>query len=582
MPSFSDLVWCIPLLYFLMFIIGLTVGKSKQPGTAGSSLVISSLAFIMSGGVLWERIAVQRVDYSFDLEWFVVGDTVYRVGYELNNVSAWLLMLIASLNILLLLLLHHKQGYHPHYGYVGLLLFAVSGLVLADHMLMFFIFAILISCSVYLLLAHPVYGSKPKAVFRLMTAQLLGFSVFFIALVGLYWYMPDHSLQFTMLETVFSGSAPSFTPFMKTIIAASLVISALMIAGILPYANWIKHIEVDRPILRVATFSFANALLPVYILLRFQMIISEVNDVVWFCRFAGAVIVIWCTVRMLLNSQQTLSYIGMMMLGAIVFAYGHGAYGYVLLQLTIILLAIVVIYGAAIYSSSIIVYGSFLVAILTLIGVPPLSGYWMQQSLVATIAKHGITWYIVSLVVVLCFALGTTIYLTIQWKTQLKQTGNRKISIIMFPALLLIALGLLWLVQHVSLEMWLFDTVTTESMQLLPMVLTMLSVIIGVAVAWLFSERITETLSSTLERTDLQLKQKAEQVGMSFVKLGSNIVKLEQWIERSIVQLLTVWLPYPLRMISRAGANHNMWYSVVLVIVFTAVITVLWYGLRRV
>jgi NADH-quinone oxidoreductase subunit L len=559
-----------------MFIIGLTIGKGNQ---RSSSLVISSVALIMSAGVLWERIIVANDDYSFSMDWIVIGDTIYRIGYELNNSSAWLLMLIASLNILLLLLLHNRQAEQLNYGDIGLLLFAFSGLILADHMFLFFTCAILCSCSVYLLLAHPIYGSMPKAVFRFITAQLLGFSMFFIALVGLYWYMPDHALQFTMLETVFSGSTPSFTPFMKNSIAAALVASALLIAGVLPYANWIKHVGQDRPILRVVVFCFANALLPTVILLRFGIIIGEVNDVLWLCKFAGAIIVIWCTVRMLLNANQTLAYIGMMLLGTIVFAFGNGAYGYMLLQLTIICLSLIVIYGAGTYASSIIGYGSYLIAILTLIGVPPLSGYWLQQSLIATIAERSVGWYITALLIVSCSSLGTTIIFASQWKNGMKHAAKWSVSIVVFPAMALIALGLLWLVNHDTLEQWLFNEMTTESMKILPMLLTMLSIISGVAIAWLFSERITATFASTLKQADDQLRKSAERVGLLLAKLWEDIVKIEQLVERSLVQLFAVWLPYPFRIISRIGAGGSIWRSVMLVVIFTIAATLIWYGI---
>lgn len=544
------------------------------------SLILSSAAFLLSVAVCWERVAYSSDDYSSHVDWLVIGDIVYRIGYELNNMSSWLLLLIASINLLILTLLYRWQEQQPSYGYVGLLLFAASGLILADHMLLFLACAILCSCTVYLLLAHPLIASKPKAIFRFATAQLLGFSMFAVALVALYWYMPDHSLQFTMLETVFSGMASSFTPFMKNIIAGALVASSLLIAGILPYGNWMKHVEVDRPIVRVVAFCFVNALLPTLILLRFSIIIGEVNDILWLCKLVGAIIVIWCTFQMLLNAEQTLAYIGMMLLGTIIFAFGHGAYSYMLLELTMICLSLIVIYGAANYSTNIIVYGSFLVAILTLIGVPPLSGYWLQQSLVATIASQGVSWYIIALIVVLCSSLSTTIYFVTRWKNGHRQHANWRVFFVVFPAALLIALGLLWLVNSSWLEQWLFNMEITVSMQLIPMILTMLSVCIGVVTAWMFSERLTETFASTLERTDGYIKTRAGRLGMMITKLWERVVKLVQLTERALVQLFTIWLPYPIRMISRVGVDGSIWRSVVLVVIFTVIATALWVGVR--
>jgi len=543
-------------------------------------MILSIAAFLISAAVLWERVAYSSDDYSFDLEWLVIGDTIYRIGYELNNVSAWLLLLIATINLLSLLLLYRWQEQQPNYGYIGLLLFASSGLILSDHMLLFLVCAILSSCTVYLILAHPMNDSKPKAIFRYATAQLLGFSMFAVALVALYWYMPDHSLQFTMLETVFSGPAAGYTPFMKNVIAGALVASSLLIAGMLPYGNWMKHVEVNRPIVRVIAFSFANALLPTFILLRFAIVIGEVNDILWLCKLAGAIIVIWCTFQMLLNAEQTLAYIGMMLLGSIIFAYGHGAYSYVLFELTIICLSLIVIYGAANYSSSIMVYGSFLIAILTLIGVPPLSGYWLHQSLVATISTQDIGWYVVALIVVLCSSLSTTIHFVTRWKNGQKQTANWRVFIVVFPAIILIALGLIWLVKLSELEQWLFNQEITETMQIIPMLLTMLRVGIGVVIAWMFSERLTETFASSLERTDVYMKTRAGRVGFSITKLWDRVVKLVQLTERGLVQLFTTWIPYPIRMISRMGVEGSIWRSVVLVVMFTVAVTALWVGVR--
>lgn len=583
MPAYSDLVWIIPILYGCIFLLGLTIGRSNQSAMVASSLILSAAACVIAIGVIWERTRIQAEDYSFDFDWLIVGDTIYRIGYELNNLSAWLLILITGVNLLLLCLLYHKEAKQELasiYGYIGLLLFAASGLVLADHMLTFLACAILMNCSIFLLLSHPVYGSKPKAAFRYITAQLFGYVVFFIALTGLYWYMPNHSLQFTMIETIFSGPALDFTYRMKVIIAGAFVVSALLLSGMFPYTYWMKHVEMERPILRVVIYCFGNALLPVYILLRFQVLITGVNDVMLLCKVVGAIAVIWCTLRMLFNAQQALVYIGMILIGMIIYAYGHEAYAYVLIQLTVIMLSIIVIYGSILQASSTVVFGAFLIAVLTLIGVPPLGGYWMQQSLVATIGAESNGWYVVTLLVVMCSALASTIYFTTYWKKQFKLTRRGIITIVAWPSLLLIVLGLLWLVNSNRMELWLFGRVTMESMRLVPMLLTMLSVAIGVVIAWLFSERITEAFSSSLHNIDERFRHYAEKLSAKIVRLGSLIVRFGQLIERVIVQILTVWLPYPFRNISRAGAQASNWISIGMVAAITVLVTALWYGLR--
>lgn len=581
MPAFSDIVWVIPILYGLIFIIGLTVGRSHQRLMVVSSTLLSALAFVIAMGLTWERATVHADDYSFYVDWLVIGDTFFRIGYELNNLAAWLLVLITGINILLLCLLYHKQdqaAISSIYGYMGLLLFAASGVVLADHAFTFFACALLISFSLYLLLSHPIYGGKPKAIFQFITAQLAGYAAFLAALVGLYWYIPNHSLEFTMLETFFSGSAASFTLQMTHIIAGALVASALFIAGLFPYGQWMKHLELERPILKVVIFCFGSAMLPMYILLRFRVVITESLDVLTLCKWIGAIVVLWCTIRMLTRIQDAMAYIGITMVGTILFAYGHGVYVYMIVQLTFIMLSLIVIYGSALQTSSVIVFGSFLVAVLTLIGVPPLSGYWMQQSLIATITVQNPSWTIAALLVVMCTALGVTISFTSYWKKLSLNPRKGAIFIVLWPALLLIGLGLLWLVDNHQLEQWLFNMQTMESMKLGPMLLTMLSVAVGVMIAWLFSERVTKALSSKLEHIDEGIQRYGERFAATIKKLGRLVARGGQLIERAIVQLLTTWLPFPLRFISRTGAQASTLQSVGLVAVITIIMIVIWFS----
>lgn len=253
---------------------------------------------------------------------------------------------------------------------------------------------------------------------------------------------------------------------------------------------------------------------------------------------------------------------------------------YMIAQLTFIMMSLIVIYGSTLQTSSIVVFGAFLIAVLTLIGVPPLSGYWMQQSLVATIAEQSSSWTTAALLVIMCSALGVTISFTTYWKKLSIPPKHSVMIIVIWPALLLIGLGLGWLVDHSRLERWLFNQVTMDSMKLIPMLLTMLSVAAGVIIAWLFSERLTEALSSRLGDIDQNIHRFGERLGTTIKRFGRFIVGGGQLIERAIVQVLTVWLPFPFRAISRAGVQASMLQSIGLVIVATVLITVLWYGLR--
>src|SRR5690606_35732437 len=109
MLAWSDIVWVIPFLYGLIFIIGLTVGRSHQRVMVVSSTLLSAAAFIIAIVITCESVNILADDYSYYVDYIIIGDTFFCIGYELNNLTAWLLVLITGMNILLLCLLYHKH-----------------------------------------------------------------------------------------------------------------------------------------------------------------------------------------------------------------------------------------------------------------------------------------------------------------------------------------------------------------------------------------------------------------------------------------------------------------------------------------
>jgi len=152
----AGLAWLIPLLPLASWLyIGL---PSHRASTRYDRVGIGAvgIAFLLSLGVLWDVIRGGSAAASFT--WAVHGSTAITIGYQVDGLTAVMLVVVTLVSLMVqvysLGYMHGDRRYKRYYAVLSLFTFAMLGLVLADNLLLLYIFWELVGLSSYLLIGH--------------------------------------------------------------------------------------------------------------------------------------------------------------------------------------------------------------------------------------------------------------------------------------------------------------------------------------------------------------------------------------------------------------------------------------------
>jgi len=134
------------------FIYQAILGKRDQSGFI--SLLAITVSFI-AGGLTWLAIWNNPV-VSIQVNWFTIGQTTFKVGILLNNLSTLMLLLVPTValpvHIYSRAYMHGDSGIHRYWMYLSLFCFAMLGLVIMDSLLLMYVFWELVGFASYLLI----------------------------------------------------------------------------------------------------------------------------------------------------------------------------------------------------------------------------------------------------------------------------------------------------------------------------------------------------------------------------------------------------------------------------------------------
>ncbi|WP_434376871.1 NADH-quinone oxidoreductase subunit 5 family protein [Sphingobacterium siyangense] len=134
------------------FVYQAIVGKRDQSGLVSLTAII--LSFI-AGGLTWFSIW-NNPAVSIQVNWFTIGETSFKVGILLNNLSTLMLFLVPTValpvHIYSRAYMHGDTGIHRYWMYLSLFCFAMLGLVIMDSLLLMYVFWELVGFASYLLI----------------------------------------------------------------------------------------------------------------------------------------------------------------------------------------------------------------------------------------------------------------------------------------------------------------------------------------------------------------------------------------------------------------------------------------------
>jgi NADH-quinone oxidoreductase subunit L len=433
MINFSYTIW-IPLLPFIMFLLLGLAGHKFMPkisgllGTLGLA-IITILSYITAYKYFFAtekaEEAYQKIT-AFNTTWLQLTDKLHiDLGILLDPISVMMLVVITTVSLMVhiysLGYMKGEKGFERFFSFLSLFSFSMLGLVVATNIFQMYIFWELVGVSSFLLIGF--YYQKPSAVRASKKAFIVTRFADLGFLIGIL-ILSFNTKTFDFI-TLTDPSGTALTLGSRTAFLGLSVMTWSMIfvymggvgkSAMFPFHIWLPDaMEGPTPVsalIHAATMVVAGVYLvarmfPIYALAA-PVALNIVAYVGAFSSLFAAVIACTQTDIKRILAYSTMSQIGYMMLALGVSGYGgHEGLGYMASMFHLFTHAMfkaLLFLGAgaiihAVHNNHLTEMGNlrkylpvthitFLIACLTIAGIPPLAGFFSKDEILAAAYHH--------------------------------------------------------------------------------------------------------------------------------------------------------------------------------------------------
>ncbi|MFC5701583.1 NADH-quinone oxidoreductase subunit L [Cohnella faecalis] len=412
MSSFAQYAWLVPVFPLASFAVLTALGRGARMTGAWIGTLGTLLSLALSLCIVSERLGGTAEDYRSGIDWLRVGGLTLGAGFEVTNLTSLMLVVVSLVSFLVNV---YSQGYmkdderiSTFFAYVALFTSSMLGLVLADNLLTLYVFWELVGVCSFLLVGFWFHKPEAKAAAKkAFIVTRIGDLGLLIAVLLLFWYMPDHALDFASIHNVFDTQSGVISTGITTLIALLIFLGAVGKSGQFPLHVWLPDaMEGPTPIsalIHAATMVAAGVFLVARTFDIFDASQVAMNTVA----IVGAFTAIFAaTIGLVQNDiKRVLAYSTVSQLGYMMLALGVGSvtgamfhlFTHAFFKALLFLGAGSVIHG--VHTQDIREMGgvgrkmkvtawTFGIGALALSGIPPLSGFWSKDA-VLTAALDG-------------------------------------------------------------------------------------------------------------------------------------------------------------------------------------------------
>ena len=433
MINFSYTAW-IPLIPFLVFILLGLAGNKLKPrlsgliGTSGLAVItvlsyITAWLYFFSGGKVGDT--YQKIT-AVNTTWLQFTENLHvDLGVLLDPISVMMLIVISTVSLMVhiysLGYMKGEKGFERFFAFLSLFSFSMLGLVLATNIFQMYIFWELVGVSSYLLIGF--YYQRPSAVRAAKKAFIvtrfadLGFLIGILILS-----FNTKTFDFITLTSVDGpaiAQSGGITFMGLSVITWSMIFVYMGGVGksaMFPFHIWLPDaMEGPTPVsalIHAATMVVAGVYLvarmfPIYVFAA-PAALEVVSYVGAFSSLFAAVIACTQTDIKRVLAYSTMSQIGYMMFALGVSGYGgHEGLGFMASMFHLFTHAMfkaLLFLGAGAIIHSVhsnymtemgglrkylpVTHITFLIACLTIAGIPPLSGFFSKDEILAAAFHH--------------------------------------------------------------------------------------------------------------------------------------------------------------------------------------------------
>ena len=328
------IVWAIFFLPLASFVV-IAIGHRRLPQYAGYVTIAAiGTAFVLSLITLVDVIDAGGVPIGFDShELFTAGPLTVNVGARLDGLSGVMLVVVTGVSLMVQIYslgyMQGDKGFGRYYAFMSLFTMAMLGLIIADNLLLLFVFWELVGLTSYLLIGfwfhRPAAAAAAKKAFLMTRFGDLGLLAAMLLIWDRAGTLNIHEINTEVVELVGLGI---LSQTMLTLFALGLAAGAIGKSAQFPLHSWLPDaMEGPTPVsglVHSATMVAAG----VYLLARFFPVLEHSVFASDFIAWIGAITAVGAALLAVVQTdiKRVLAYSTISQLAYMMFALGTGAY----------------------------------------------------------------------------------------------------------------------------------------------------------------------------------------------------------------------------------------------------------------
>ena len=422
----ENLAW--PILFLpLLSAVVITLFTQRQPKVSALiSIGAVALSFVLSCA-LFATLPLDKGLHEIGVQWLSVGNLEVSLGARLDGLSLMMLLVVTGVGGVIHVYsygyMHDDQSFSRFFASMSLFTFSMLGIVLASNFLQMFVFWELVGVSSYLLIGFWYErASAADACKKAFITNRLGDFGFLLGII-MVWAAAG-SLNFAQLEQRFASS-PEVMGAMATVAGLLIFCGAMGKSAQFPLHVWLPDaMEGPTPVsalIHAATMVAAG----VYMLCRvfFMLNVPALEIISWIGGFTALLAALIAVQQD--DIKRILAYSTLSQLGYMVMAVGLGGPTAAMYHLTthaffkaLLFLGAGSIIHALHHEQDIwkmgglkdkmpVTFWTFILGTLALAGVPPLSGFFSKDEILAAAFHHNVFLFAIAVLI----AVLTTFYM---------------------------------------------------------------------------------------------------------------------------------------------------------------------------
>src|SRR6267142_2637470 len=190
-PGIVSNLWLLPAVPFAAAVLILSLGKSRRKSAAvlasGGQIVVLAISIVAFLPTL------QTHDFRAvqNFTWFTFGEQILRIGFVLDPLAAAMLMMIALVGLCIFVFsigyMREDKNFSRFFAYLSFFSGAMLGVVVANSLLLLFVFWELVGLASYLLIGFRIdRPSAAAAAKKAFITTRIGDMGFFLGILWLY------------------------------------------------------------------------------------------------------------------------------------------------------------------------------------------------------------------------------------------------------------------------------------------------------------------------------------------------------------------------------------------------------------